>query len=221
MYSSCFEGPRARYSPQDGWSAPEKTPFKLMRVSSFRDVNGSVCIVGIAYIGDDFRSYLAQLMEDGSWSEPIDLNYTGSSRVDILYSENRNGYFLLGHGNLDNNYVQVCFSEDLKSLTISETFAYAQEPSLVELADGTLVIAYERVHSSRSDEVSYSLPRTELYVSSSVDSVNWVTPHSVEGLVDEAGFNVVTSSRRFLASVLLSLIVMFILLFFLRHKFVF
>jgi hypothetical protein len=210
-----------RYSPQDGWSVPEQTPFKWMSVSSFRDIDGGVCVVGITYVRDDFRSNLARLLEDGSWSEPIDLNYTGSSKVDILYSENRNGYFLLGHGNLDNNYVQVCFSEDLKSLTISETFAYAQDPSLVELADGTLVIAYERVHSSRSDELSYSLPRTELYVSSSVDSVNWVTPHSVEGLVDEAGFNVVTSSRRFLASTLFSLIVTFILLFFLRHKHLF
>ncbi len=214
-----------RYSPQDGWGVPEQTPFKWMGVSSFRDVDGGISIVGIAYVADDFRSYLARLLENGSWSEPIDLNYTGSSRVDILYSESRSKYILLGHGNLDNKYVQVCFSEDLRSLDISATFASAQNPSLVELADSTLVMVYEIEFIERIPYPVYgsgvTSQWTELYTTSSVDGVNWVTPHSVEGLVDEAGFNVVTSSRRFLASVLLSLIVTFILLFFLRHKFVF
>jgi hypothetical protein len=215
----------ARYSPQDGWSAPEKTPFKWMRVSSFRDVNGSVCIVGIAYIGDDFRSYLAQLMEDGSWSEPIDLNYTGSSRVDILYSENRNGYFLLGHGNLDNRYVQVCFSEDLRSLNVLKTFAPAQNPSLVELANGMLVMVYENEFYKKVSDPFFGTgvygQWTELYTTSSVDGVNWTTQHSVEGLEDEAGLNIVASGRRFLASVFLSVIVMFLLLLFLRYKHLF
>ena len=215
----------AQYSPQDGWSTPEQTPFKWMSVSSFRDVDGGICVVGIAYVADDYRSYLARLMEDGSWSEPIDLNYTGSSKVDIFYSQGRNGYFLLGHGHLDNRYVQVCFSEDLRSLDISATFAPAQNPSLVELADGTLVMVYENEFYKKASDPFFGSgvygQWTELYTTSSVDGVNWATPHSVEGLEDEAGLNVVTSSRKFLASALLSLIATFTLLRFLRHKHVF
>ncbi len=209
----------ARYSTVNGWTVPEQTPFRWMGVSSFRNSDGRVCLVGIKWTGlpeNSYRSYLSELQDDGSWSEPIDLNYSGSQKVDLMYSEAHDTYYLLGHGNLNDKYVQVCSSRDLKSYSILATYPYARNPSLSELDNGTLILAYEGIHEPPYMGVgSYW---SDVNVAASVDGVNWSSPSGVLGFIDIAEVEAVVTGGRSVDATATSIIASLLLVFVVYKK---
>ena len=141
------------------------------------------------------------LDENGEWIEPRTLKIGDITSVelrepDLLYSTKRDGFYftfvsqkLIYPSMSTRRTVQVTFSRDLVNWEDIVDLQPGSDPSMAELPDGTIVVAFKNEHSAQ-----------EIHFSKSVDGVNWTKPQKVEDIPLDDILGKVVSWRRLLIS---------------------
>ncbi len=114
----------------------------------------------------------------------------------LLYSTKRDGFYL-AHASQTRIYptmstqrtVHITFSKDLVEWEDVVDFQPGSDPSMAQLPDGTLVVAFKNAHSAQ-----------EIHFSKSIDGINWTKPQKVEDIPIDAILGKVVSWRRLLVS---------------------
>lgn len=207
------------YRPQEGWETPIETSWNWYGISSFLDKDGAVVIVGVPYpkeslisidggaylFGEWSRTYVTRMNEEGEWVEPRDVNYGGGIRAQIMYSQVRDGYYILVNGARGNAYVQLAFSDDLENWSPPINFGNADNPTLAELTNGTLLLVFESYNEPLPGTPNLGGVSHELFLTTSRESSIWSTPRRLETIVDEGGLRSTISNRRSMVSILSSI----------------
>jgi hypothetical protein len=222
-------------SSESGWGPARDVPLWVEEMQTlahevypFLDEEGRVAIVGVhrdlktRKAFDEQGLPLTVLNEDGSWTDPRYLTHLGiplrGQNPYILYSEAAGGYLLLMedivHGISDSWSVQL--SPNLETWGRPEIFLEDNpsegivmgilDPSIIELRDGLLFAAFRGSICDVTDwPESYSQISEALFFTTSRDGIIWETPITIEKIVDEEAFVVVTSGHRVIVSSLSSL----------------
>jgi hypothetical protein len=209
------------YRPKEGWETPIETSWSWYGVSSFLDKDGVVAIVGVPYpeeslisidggaylSGEWSKTYVTRMNEEGGWVEPRDVNYGGGIRAQIMYSQVRDGYYILINGDWGEAYVQLAFSDDLENWSNPINFGNAYNPTLAELKNGTLLLVFERHDEPLSGRTpTFGGISHELFLTTSREGSIWSTPRRLETIVDEGGLRSTISDRRSMFSILSSIL---------------
>ena len=197
------------------YSGDERAPFEefpfdfwFTRFSSATDRYGNIRIVGLneTYIQAHFLDYddaymITGLDENDEWMDPRTLILGGITSVefrepDLLYSTKRDGFYKAHvsqkrlYPSMRTQYtVHIKFSRDRVDWEEVVALQPGNDPSMAELPDGTLVVAFKNAHSAQ-----------EIHFSKSVDGVNWTAPQKVEDIPLDAILGKVVSWRRSLIS---------------------
>ena len=151
---------------------------------------GLVCLDGNA-ARDIVKGIWLTIYDGSNWTAPRYLFHYKGRNPEVLTSPSRAGYYL-AYSQVDTDRIEVTFTPDLEtwgrtqSLPVLEERTRPRDAALCELADGTVVAVYE----------SY----TDLYLSYSVDGLNWSEPRRVEEIVPDEAFRVAGSNQMALLS---------------------
>ena len=181
----------------DDWVPFEECPygFWFTRFSSATDRDGNIRIAGLneTYIQETFLDYddaymITGLDENGEWVEPRTLKIGDITNVefrepDLLCSTERDGFYFAF---VLNALIHIRFSRDLVDWDDVVALQPGSDPSMAELPDGTIVVAFKK-HSA-------------IHFSKSVDGVSWTVPQKVEDVPLDDILGKVVSFRRSLVS---------------------
>jgi len=223
------------HSSESGWGPARDIPLWVEdmqtlahEVYPFLDEEGRVAIVGVHRDLKTHKAFdeqglpLTVLNEDGSWTDPRYLTHLGiplrGQNPYMLYSEVAGGYLLLMEDIVDgiSDSWSVQFSPNLETWGRPEIFLEDKpsegivmgilDLSIIELRDGLLFAAFRGSICDVTDwPESYSQISEALYFTTSRDGIIWETPITIEKIVDEEAFVVVSSGQRVIVSSLSSL----------------
>lgn len=215
---SCY----STFEPEAGWSLPIEIPMLAEEQSSFLDRDRQIAVVGVDVDPHSPKAIIVEglllttMRENGSWTKPRYLSYLEAPfrghRPKMAYSRMYDDYFLIiqdpEHPNVQ--VVQIVFTPDLENWGKTVSFKDVWEGSLAELPDGTLVLVSMRYYYDDFDRILSS----DLYISTSIDGVNWTTPRRAEQIRDEEALKTAVTRQRSVASAFTSVAVSsFIILF--------
>jgi len=146
---------------------------------------GLVCLDGNA-ARDIVKGILFTVYDGSMWSAPRYLFHYKGRNPEVLTSPSRVGYYL-AYDAVDHDRVEVTFTPDLEtwgrtwSFPVLDGHRRPGNAALCELADGTVVMVYERF--------------PDLYISYSLDGVEWSIPERVERIVSDEALRVAGSNQ--------------------------
>jgi hypothetical protein len=140
------------------------------------------------------REYFFSTYSGDEWARAI--TSVEFREPDLLFSTKRDGFYKAHvsqkrlYPSMRTQYtVHIKFSRDLVDWEEVVALQPGNDPSMAELPDGTLVVAFKNAHSAQ-----------EIHFSKSVDGVNWTAPQKVEDIPLDAILGKVVSWRRSLIS---------------------
>jgi len=199
-------------SPENVWSSPVRIPMVADEQSCLLDENGQIMVVGanIVYDGPYVKGIAYTVLEeDGGWTEPRNLTQLSfpisGQWPRMYYSDRHGGYFLIVKDQKHPNpkIHNVYFTPDLESWNRPSTFIDMWDGYLVELPDSTLVLVFSK---HPRDERGRSLSES-IYVYTSVDGANWMTPVKVEQIEEEEVLDEALDKERSFVSGVISVVI--------------
>lgn len=167
----------------DNWAPFEVCPFDidLYRLTSATDGGGNIHVTGLnstfireADVTWDDSFLTLGLDKDGEWTEPRTLKLGEINQPveyrepDLLYSHTRDGFYF-AFVSYTPYTVHIKFSKDLEHWEDAASFQPGSDPSMGELADGTILAVFKDEHTAR-----------EIRLSRSVDGFSWTAPQKVD-----------------------------------------